>query len=91
MPTYERFAVLTPLLRDAGFKLVDIGGRGEALQQVLPLAPMAHYYVSEPDAAEAQRLREQVPLKHGWRGVTVFAEAIWCGSTTSGTIEPKAG
>ena len=70
------YPVLTELLHDAGIKLVDIGGRGSAFATFIPLAPLADYYVSEPDYAEAQRLKQQLPLKAPWRSVTVLSEAV---------------
>jgi hypothetical protein len=42
----------------------------------MTLAPFAHYFVSEPDRAEAERLREQLPREAPWRQVTVMTEAI---------------
>jgi FkbM family methyltransferase len=72
-PTYP---VLSEVLAGADLKLVDIGGRGEAFAGVVALARFAHYYVSEPDAAEAARLADTLPKETRWRGLTVFAEAI---------------
>jgi FkbM family methyltransferase len=70
MPTLFR------LLGDADIKLVDVGGRGAAMAQLVPLAPVAHYYTCEPDTEEAQHLQEQLPADTAWRGVTVLTEAI---------------
>jgi len=72
----QKFPVLTTLLSDAAIKLVDIGGRGSAFAWLLPLAAFADYYVSEPDVAEAERLKQQLPLEAPWRTVTVMAEAM---------------
>jgi FkbM family methyltransferase len=69
-------SVLGSMLTDAGLKLVDIGGRGAAFAPLLPLAKFSSYYVSEPDAAEAARLTEQLPLAADWRSVTVLSAAI---------------
>ncbi len=72
----ESYPVLSEVLTGAGLKLVDIGGRGEAFTGAATLARYAHYYVSEPDAAEAARLTDALPRETPWRGLTVFAEAI---------------
>jgi hypothetical protein len=46
--------VLTPLVRDAGLKFIDVGGRGEAFSQLLPLASFADYYAqSGPQLLES--------------------------------------
>ncbi len=74
--TTLRFAALTALLSDAAMKFVDIGGRGSAFPPLNTLASFAHYFVSEPDAPEAERLRKQIALDAPWRAVTVMAEAI---------------
>jgi len=63
-------------MRDTNLKLVDVGGRGSAFPPILPLAHLSHYYVSEPDVQEAERLKEQLPLQAPWRSVTVMSEAI---------------
>jgi FkbM family methyltransferase len=68
--------VLAPMLADAGMKLVDLGGRGEAFLAVAPLVRFADYYVCEPDPIEAQRLKEQLPREFPWRSLTVLSEAI---------------
>ena len=68
--------VLAALLAAAGLKFVDVGGRGSAFGALLPLAPFADYYVSEPDAAEAERLQRQLPLDAPWRSVTVLSAAV---------------
>lgn len=68
--------VVAALLGDAGIKLVDIGGRGSAFGALVPLAPFADYYVSEPDEREAERLKKDLPLEAPWRTVTVLREAI---------------
>jgi len=54
-------------------KFIDIGGRGSAFYPVLTLAPFANYFVSEPDAAEADALAERLPLEAPWRSVTLMA------------------
>ena len=72
----RRYSALSAVLADAGLKFVDVGGRGEAFPGIVTLAEFAHYYVSEPDGAEAARLRERLPLAANWRGVTVFTDAI---------------
>ena len=72
----KRAPVLTKLLSSAGFKLVDIGGRGSAFSPFIPLAKFADYYAVEPDAEEAERLRKQIPEEGLWRSVTVIPEAI---------------
>jgi FkbM family methyltransferase len=71
-----KYPLLSALFSDAAIKLVDIGGRGAAFAQLVPLAPVADYYVSEPDQAEANRLRAQLPVDAPWRSVTVLSEAI---------------
>jgi len=82
VPTHKKiFAaldlpVLAALLGDAGLKFVDIGGRDAAFQGLVPLASLAHYYVSEPDVAEAKRLRELLPRVTPWRSVTVIDRAM---------------
>jgi FkbM family methyltransferase len=82
MPSHKKLfealdlPVLTALLADASLKLVDIGGRGSAFTTLVPLAPFADYYVSEPDAAEAERLKQQLPREAPWRTVTVLTEAL---------------
>lgn len=72
----ETYPVLSELLTGADLKLVDIGGRGEAFAGAATLARFAHYYVSEPDTAEAARLAEALSKETPWRGLTVFVEAI---------------
>lgn len=83
---------LAPLLADAEIRFVDIGGRGEAMPQLRPFAPVAHYYSCEPDAAEAERLRHALPSDAGWRSVAVIGEAI---ASTNGwatlNLTKKAG
>jgi FkbM family methyltransferase len=74
--TSDSVPALMEYLGGAGIKLVDVGGRGAALGQLLPLAPVAHYFTCEPDAEEAQRLRDKLPQDDAWRGVTVLTEAI---------------
>ena len=86
MSVYKKFLatvdlpVLRPLVRDAGLKFIDVGGRGEAFSWLLPLASLADYYVAEPDDAEARRLAEQLPAQAPWRSVTVIPKAIANGS-----------
>jgi FkbM family methyltransferase len=68
--------VLRALIADAGLTVVDIGGRGSAFYPMLTVAPFTHYVVSEPDAAEAARLREELPREAPWREITVIDAAI---------------
>jgi FkbM family methyltransferase len=68
--------VMTALFREADLKFVDIGGRGQAFYPLLTLAPFGHYFVSEPDAPEAEALAERLPREAPWRAVTVIPEAI---------------
>jgi FkbM family methyltransferase len=74
--TALQLPLLSRLLDDARLALVDIGGRGQALYPLLTLAPFADYFVSEPDPAEAERLRGTLPREAPWRSVTVFDTAI---------------
>jgi FkbM family methyltransferase len=74
--TLQESPTLAPILAGADLKLVDIGGRGSALPQLLPLAPFASYFACEPDREEAERLKEQLPKEVAWRSVTVMTEAI---------------
>ena len=67
---------LTRLLEQHAIKLVDVGGRGSAMPQLLALAPVAHYYSCEPDPTEAAQLRERLPQEAPWRSVTVMGEAL---------------
>lgn len=62
------------LFMEADLKFVDIGARGSAVPQLMPLAPFAHYYAFEPDPSEAERLAALLPER--WRGVTVVPIAI---------------
>ena len=71
-----REPTLSGLLGEVGLKFVDIGGRGSAFAPLVPLAPLADYFVSEPDQDEADRLTQQLPLEAPWRSVRVFAQAI---------------
>ena len=73
---FTRYPALSAVLAGADLKFVDIGGRGEAFPGLPALAEFSGYYVSEPDTAEASRLREQLPLAANWRSVTVFSDAI---------------
>jgi FkbM family methyltransferase len=68
--------VVSGLLERAGLKFVDIGGRGSGLKNLLSLARYAHYYVSEPDAAEAGRLGDTLPAEQPWQATTIFGDAI---------------
>ena len=68
--------VLGRLFDQAAFKFVDIGGRGKAFPGILPLARYAHYYASEPDQREAERLEEELPRGAPWQAVTIINEAI---------------
>ncbi len=72
----SRAHVLTEWLGHVGLKLVDIGGRGAAFPPIQPISSLADYYVSEPDAAEAARLRETLAGRSDWRSVTVLNEAM---------------
>ena len=72
----SRRPVLSALLDRAGLGFVDIGGRGMGFKSLFMLAPYAHYFVCEPESAEANRLRELLPTEGRWRAVTVFGEAI---------------
>jgi FkbM family methyltransferase len=76
--------VLVALLRDAGIKVVDIGGRGKAFRPCLPLAAFTDYYVAEADVQEAARLQKALPESAPWRSVTVITDAIAsrCGAAT---------
>jgi FkbM family methyltransferase len=67
---------LFDLLTAAEIRLVDIGGRGAAMPQLVPLAQVAHYYACEPDIHEAERLKVQLPQDEKWRSVTVMTEAL---------------
>jgi FkbM family methyltransferase len=73
--TGQELPTLSPALMRAGFTLVDIGGRGDAVPELLTLAPFAHLVVCEPDAHEADRLEEQVRAA-AWRRGTVVREAL---------------
>lgn len=68
--------VLQDLLERSDLKLVDIGARGGAQDQLKVLAPFSHYYACEPDSREAvvlpEKLREDAP----WREITVIPYAI---------------
>jgi FkbM family methyltransferase len=66
---------LAPALARAGLTLVDIGGRGDAVRELVALAPFAHHVVCEPDAHEADRLEEQL-RGSAWRRATVIREAL---------------
>jgi FkbM family methyltransferase len=72
----NRVPLLVSLFNDADFRLVDIGGRGEALSALMPLAPFSRYYTAEPDREEAERLAQELPRHGRWRDVTVMGEAI---------------
>ncbi len=72
----SRAPILTGWLGRVGLKFVDIGGRGAAFPPLMPIAPFADYYVSEPDAAEAARLTDTLAVRTDWRTVTVLSEAI---------------
>jgi FkbM family methyltransferase len=67
---------LMALLERAGLTFVDIGGRGAAMGQLLPVAPVGHYVTCEPDVEEARRLAEALAAENIWRRVTVVTEAI---------------
>lgn len=77
--------VLAGLLAGAGLKFVDVGGRGAAVPQLLPFAPVADYFTCEPDAREAERLRETLAQEVPWRSVTVITDAI-AGQEGSGQL-----
>jgi FkbM family methyltransferase len=72
----SRRPVLSALLDRAALGFVDIGGRGAGFKNLFMLAPYAHYFVCEPESAEASRLREILPTEGRWRAVTVFGDAI---------------
>lgn len=72
----RRLPAFKELLLQTGLKLVDIGGRGEAMPQLVPLAPVADYFTCEPDIAEAERLRVELPRQVPWRSITVISEAL---------------
>ncbi len=67
--------MLAPALARLGLTLVDIGGRGDAVPELVALAPFAHHVVCEPDAVEADRLQEKL-RGSPWRQATVVREAI---------------
>jgi FkbM family methyltransferase len=71
----QELPTLTPALARAGLTLVDIGGRGDAVPELVTLAPFAHHVVCEPDAREADRLEEQL-RGSAWRRATVIREAL---------------
>src|SRR6185369_15466582 len=70
----DNCSVLSALLEESGLKIVDIGGRGKAIGS--NLATFSEYFVSEPEAEEADRLRHTLPLEAPWRRVIVMPEAI---------------
>jgi FkbM family methyltransferase len=72
----EQYPALFLRFRDAGLKLVDIGGRGAPMPSLDPLAAVGHYYTCEPDAEEAARLSASFTGECRWRGVTVIPDAI---------------
>ena len=67
---------LSNLLRNADFKLVDIGARGGSMEELAILAPFSHYYACEPDPEEAQNLTDKLKNENKWREVTIVPEAI---------------
>ena len=75
-PTLSELPTLAELVTAAALRLIDVGGRGEALPQLRPLAPVAHYYTCEPDTEEAERLKSALPRDLQWRSVTVMTDAI---------------
>jgi FkbM family methyltransferase len=74
--TIEAAPGVMALLGRAGLTFVDIGGRGAAMGQLLPLAPIGRYVTCEPDVDEARRLAEAMAAENLWRAVTVVTEAI---------------
>ena len=73
--TGQELPTLSRALAGAGFTLVDIGGRGDAVPELVALAPFSHHVVCEPDAREADRLEEQLRAS-AWRQATVVREAL---------------
>ena len=75
---------LMSLLQEARLQLVEIGGRGSAFSELVSLARVADYFVSEPDRVEAERLAGRLRQDAPWRSVTVMFEAIGarCGTAT---------
>src|SRR3989304_4565400 len=79
------------LLQEARLQLVEIGGRGSAFSELVSLARVADYFVSEPDRVEAERLAGRLRQDAPWRSVTVMFEAIGArcgGATLQGTHRP---
>jgi FkbM family methyltransferase len=66
---------LMAYLGEAGIALVDIGGRGAAMNQLMRLAPVSAFYACEPDAAEAERMREAMTAEP-WRSFAVIPAAL---------------
>ena len=64
---------IIPAFQEVGFTLVDVGGRDDPVQELVSLAPFAHYVVSEPD-------RDAVIARGPWRKLTVVREAIAAGA-----------
>lgn len=64
------------LLDTAALVLVDVGARGGAMQQLVQLAPFAHYVACEPQAAAGERLVAQLQKEQRWSRVTVVPEAL---------------
>jgi FkbM family methyltransferase len=71
----QELPTLAPALAHVGLTLVDVGGRGDAVPELVALAPFAHHVVCEPDAQEAERLAEQL-RGSPWRRATVIREAL---------------
>jgi FkbM family methyltransferase len=74
--TMQAVPALMALLGRAGLTFVDIGGRGAAMGQLVPLAPIGRYITCEPDVEEARRLADTMAAENMWRGFTVVTEAI---------------
>jgi len=66
---------LLELLSGSGFKFVDIGARGGAMNELGLLLPYAHYFACEPDEQEAQTLLQMLE-KANCQNATIISEAI---------------
>jgi FkbM family methyltransferase len=86
------FPELSRLFSQAGFTLVDIGGRGKPLRPLKKLGAFADYVSFEPDAGAASELREELVGTGIWRRVIVVPKALASGSGTATlNITRKAG
>jgi hypothetical protein len=74
--TTAELPVLFDALSGAGLKLVDVGGRGDAMPQLRSVASVASYYTCEPDLGESARLREHLIGRGEWRDVVLITESI---------------